>query len=812
MDADLGRLVDALPGLMWTATPDGGAEILGRGWLEYAGVKAEDAPQPGWQQAIHPDDAPSLLAKWSAILKSGRAGEMTARLRRFDGAYRWFLLRASPMTDDLGNVVRWCGINIDIEDRVQAEEAVHERDRHFRSIFDGLPALVTLTSPTGALELANRHVLDFYGVSLDALRSQEAGASFHPDDLPSAAAAWARVQATGAPYDLEARKRRADGVHRWMRLQGFPLHDSRGEVVNWYFLQTDINDAKQAEQKLAAEKSLLEMVARGVPLQEVMEALCRQVEALAPGSYCSILLVNPDGETFSVGAGPSLPGSYNAVLHGKTIDPSYGPCSLAVAIRAPVITADLAKDPRWASSIWPALMAEYGLRSCWSMPIFSMGQEVLGIFAIYRREPNGPTADEQELIDRFAKLAGISIERAQADAALQAGEAEIRQAHSFLAEAQRLSQTGSFIWDVAADDHDWSRELRRIFEFDPAVKVTTPMILGGIHPEDMPAVEALMGAAAQGGDAFDLVFRMTTASGARKHVRVVGHRIEEITDRPVFIGALQDVTRSKLAEEALDRARAELAHVTRAMTLSALTASIAHEVNQPLAGIITNASTCLRLLAADPLNLDGARAAAQRIIRDGNRASEVIQRLRALFTRQHAEVTPVDLNEAAGEVVSLSLSELQRKGVLARTDFAQDLPPVHGDKVQLQQVVLNLVLNGADAMSAIYDRPRDLLITTRCDDGRVRLSVRDAGVGVDPNALEKLFDAFFTTKTDGMGIGLSISRSIIESHEGRLWAAANDGPGATFSFTLPAIFSTQTAETSALGPYMAGVRPVVRQA
>lgn len=233
-----------------------------------------------------------------------------------------------------------------------------------------------------------------------------------------------------------------------------------------------------------------------------------------------------------------------------------------------------------------------------------------------------------------------------------------------------------------------------------------------------------------------------------------------------------------------------LAQIT---ALSALAASIAHEVNQPLSGIITNASTCLRMLAADPPNLAGARATAQRTLRDGNRASEVIMRLRALFARKQPRTEPVDLNDAAREVLALSTSELQQDHVILRTDFAVGLPIVTGDRVQLQQVILNLILNAADSMREIEDRPRQLLITTsREDTNGVRLSVCDSGVGIDPRSVAKLFDAFYTTKSHGMGMGLSISRSIIERHEGRLWATANDGPGATFSFSIPADYTVDS--------------------
>jgi signal transduction histidine kinase len=192
------------------------------------------------------------------------------------------------------------------------------------------------------------------------------------------------------------------------------------------------------------------------------------------------------------------------------------------------------------------------------------------------------------------------------------------------------------------------------------------------------------------------------------------------------------------------------------------------------------------MLAADPPNVDGARETARRTIRDGNRAADVITRLRALFSKNNATTESVDLNEATREVIALSSSELQRSRVILRPELADDLPPVTGDRVQLQQVILNLVLNASDAMSGVYDRPRRLEIRTERDEGdRVRLTVQDAGVGLEPQGADKLFEAFYTTKSGGMGIGLFVSRSIIESHHGRLWAAPNDGPGATFSFSLP---------------------------
>lgn len=372
-----------------------------------------------------------------------------------------------------------------------------------------------------------------------------------------------------------------------------------------------------------------------------------------------------------------------------------------------------------------------------------------------------------------------------AEDALETQAAELRRAHAHLTEAQRLSKTGSFEWDVRADTHHWSGEVRRIYGFPEGVPVTMGMIFTGIHPEDQPHVERMVRGAAEGRD-FDIVFRVVTPDGEIRYANIVGHRMKDYPDRPVFAGAFQDITSAKLAEERLDRARRELAHVSRLTALSTLTASIAHEVNQPLAGIVANASTCLRLLASDPPNIEGARVPAQRMIRDANRASEVIKRLRALFARRPPASEPLDLNDAAREVLALASVELESAQVRVRTELAADLPGVVGDRVQLQQVILNLVLNAADSLGAVSGRRRALEISTeRGEDGEVQLGVRDNGVGASDEGFTRFFDAFYTTKPEGMGVGLSISRSIIEAHGGRIWASPNEGPGLSFSFSLP---------------------------
>lgn len=365
-------------------------------------------------------------------------------------------------------------------------------------------------------------------------------------------------------------------------------------------------------------------------------------------------------------------------------------------------------------------------------------------------------------------------------------EQRLRRSETFLAEAQRLSSTGSFAWHVETDEITWSEQLYRIFELDSDVPVTLELIASRIYPEDVALFYDVIGRARAAGADFDIEHRLQMPDQSVKYVHVTAHGIVDKAGRFEYIGAAQDVTQRRLADDALGKVRSELAHVARVSSLGVFAASIAHELNQPLAGIITNANTCRRMLAADPPDLDGARETARRTLRDGNRASEVIARLRALFGRKDTTRESVDLNEATQEVIALSLSELQRNRVTVRTELAADLPRVVGDRVQLQQVILNLLLNASDAMAGVDDRARLLVVHTERDGANhVCLHVRDTGIGLDPDRVTDVFEPFYTTKLGGMGIGLSISRSIVESHQGRLWAASNDGPGASFSLSIP---------------------------
>jgi PAS domain S-box-containing protein len=757
MGYELSRLVDALPGLVWTTTADGATEFLNERWRQYTGSDRKRLGPKGWRSAIHPDDLPAAKACWKECLASGKAREIEARLRRFDGEYRWFQINSAPVTDDQGVVVGWCGINTDIEDRVQAEAAVREQKRRFERVVDGLPVIAALSDPDGKMIFCNRLMIEYRGETLEDIQAQPPLSAFHPDDRPGMLAARAEAMRTGQPMDREGRLRRHDGVYLWHRYMTFPLRDPAGEIEVWYCIVLETEGVKRAEAKLAAEKEAL----------RISEAeLRRSYELLSEGerlSRTSTFLwdVEPDVHNWSQEA-------YRIWEF---------PPGTKITMQLILSTLHPEDLPRAEALIGGAIAGAPGFDFHFRIRTASGALKHLRV--VGRRA--------EEIPDRPVFIGAL---RDVTDSKLV--EDALRESNRYLSEAQALSRTGSFTWDMTRDEHSWSDELYCIWQIDPGTKLTRDLVFATIHPEDLPEVEAVLRRTAEGGD-FDISFRILTPSGEVRHLHTVAHRLAEIQDRVVYLGAAQNVTEAKLAEEALkasedalNRARSDLAHAARVMALNTLTASIAHEVSQPLAGIITNTGTGLRMLDADPPNIDGARVTMSRALRDGNRASEVIRNLRGMFARKDPTIEPVDLNDAAREVLALSAAEMQRRRVALNMEFATDLPDVRGDRVQLQQVILNLVLNAADAMNTVDDRPRDLCVQTLlAPSGEVQLSVRDAGVGLDASAAERLFDAFYTTKSDGMGVGLAISRSIIEAHKGRLWAQPNDGPGATFSFSIP---------------------------
>ena len=619
----------------------------------------------------------------------------------------------------------------------QAEETLRANELNFRLTVDNIPGMVHTMTAAGGVEFVNHQILEYFGKTLDQLNDWHT--LIHPDDRSRVVEGWTHSVTTGEPYDAEHRVLAADGTYRWLHVRGLPLRDFSGNIVRWYNLLTDIDDRKRAEQELRRSET-------------------RKAAILDSALDC---IVTIDHQGCITEFNPAAERTF-----GHRRDEVLGQ-QLADVIVPPTLRARHRDGlARYLATGETRVLG----KRIEMTAVRADGREFPTELAITRIPLDGPPSFTGYLRD--------ITERKQA-------EEKLRRSEAFLVEAQLLSQVGSFSWQVATDEITWSEQLYRIFGIDRDAPVTFEVIGSRVHPEDLPAFQEQVARSRQDGSDVQLEIRLLMPDRAVKYIHVVAHCREDSGERE-YIGAVQDVTQRRHSEDVLAKARSELAHVARVTSLGVLTASIAHEVNQPLAGIMTNAGTCLRMLDADPPNLEGARETVRRTIRDGNRASDVMTRLRALFSKKEFSLESLDLNEATREVIALSLSDLRRHRVILQSELADDLPFVTGDRIQLQQVILNLLRNASDAMVDVHERPRMLLVKTERESGnRVRVTVRDVGVGLSPQNLDSLFDAFYTTKSGGMGIGLFVSRSIVERHEGRLWAEPNQGrAGATFAFSI----------------------------
>jgi PAS domain S-box-containing protein len=660
-----------------------------------------------------------------------------------------------------------------------------KNERDLQRVVDSIPAMAWSARADGTGNFFNRRYLDYVGLSAGQLEGWQWTSVVHPDDVDRVMACWEAFNAAGSGGEIEARLRRHDGVYRWFSFRSSASPGADGKIAQWYGVNIDIEDQKRTAIMLAGERRLLELVASSRPIRDVILALCEVIEEALPGCRCEIRTLDLSCTIYEHAIAPSLPRAFVESIPGTPLDGDRSPSGTAAIFKTQIISRDVETDLRWQGSAVRDQLLEIGLKSAWSAPISASDRRVLGTLCIYQPHPGEPRAEDRDIVGRAAHIASIAIERYRA-------EDELRRRAYLLATAERISQTGSFHWDMNKNKLVWSAEMYRIHEMDEAIEPRYPDVLSTVHPDDFDMIEGRTRQSFQGIGNPDDHYRILLPDGRVKYLKTAYQVIRHPDGRIESVGVAQDVTRQRVAEDALDQLRSELAHVTRVTSLGELAASIAHEVNQPLSGIITNASTCLRLLAADPPNIDGAVRTAQRSVRDANRASEVVRRLRSLYRKQDFTPEPFDLNEAAREVFAICAHDLQRRRIILSVGLDDALPHVNGDRIQLQQVILNLILNAADALGDIEGRPRQIGIRSFVPEpGRVQLEVSDTGVGIPAEDCDRIFEPFRTTKPNGMGIGLSVSRSIIDRHKGSLWAMASEGPGATIAFSLPAASDTE---------------------
>jgi len=575
---------------------------------------------------------------------------------------------------------------------------------------------------------------------------------------------------SGAIGRFQGSFRTPAGSMKWWDMVIMPIADASGAIVQILAVSRDVSAPWKAQAFQAGQHQVLEMIATGAPLAEVLTLLTHVVEDQCERQPCSVLLLDSDGVHVRLGAAPSLPEDYSSRLDGQPVGPGLGSCGTVMQLGRPVIVTDIASDSQW-EGLRDAALAN-GLRACWSTPILSTQKKVLGAFAMYCDTPRRPSCEELRLIETAADLAGAAIDHHRSQEALRRSEERSRAILRAIPDWMFvLSKEGVYL-DCHVNNPD-------------GLLVPPEVFLGKSMRDIMPASLA---------DGFTQSFERALASNEPERFEYsldLGQeeRYYEACivrcDNDKLLSIVRDITDRKRAELDAAAQRQELAHLNRVLILAEQSGALAHELSQPLAAILSNAQAARRLLDRVPLDLDDLRATLDDIIKSDKRAGVVIHRLRELLKKSNTVLQPLDVNEVAREALDLTHSDLLLRRVPIKTSLSAGLPPVLGDKVQLQQVILNLVLNACDAMSAVEPTERELTLTTVADDGCVQIAVADRGVGIPDGELDTVFDPFVTHREHGLGLGLAISRSIVLAHHGRILAENNADRGATFRCFLP---------------------------
>jgi PAS domain S-box-containing protein len=600
----------------------------------------------------------------------------------------------------------------------------------------------------------------------------------HPEDSDRINEAFRNAVRDKAEMVLDYRHVTADGTVAYLHMIGHPVLDKTGALVEYVGTLVDVTESRRAEQRLLAQYRVTRILAEAATLDEatpkILQAMC---ECLG-WDRGSLWRIDREAGVLRLAElwhAPSVVApQFDAATRMTTFRPGSGILGRVWASRAPIYIPDISQDPEVPHR--DAAERE-GLHAAFAFPIL-LGSEVLGVMGFLSRNVWRP---DQELLDMMATLGSQIGQFTKRTAAVD--ELQLR--------VSMLQNIPVAAWSVTPDGtpdivnqlwHEYTGQTPEYVNSHPEAW------MGTLHPEDRERASQSYWDGIRSGRGFTMEARFLRACDEtyRWHLNcaVPVHDAEGNILR--FVGTSTDVHDWRQVQEALRNTQTEFAHMTRVMTMGELTASIAHEVNQPLGAIVTSAAAGTRWLAAKPPQMDKARRALERIANDGKRAAEVIRRIRALMKRQAPRKEWLDINEAILEVMALAQYQLRRSEILVETRLGHDLPLVRCDRVQLQQVLLNLIINATEAMNAIKDRPRELTIVSASDGpDAISVEVRDSGTGLDPEHAPHLFEPFYTTKAEGLGIGLSISRSILEAHGGRLSAAANAPHGTVFSFSLP---------------------------
>ncbi|MCF3935357.1 PAS domain-containing protein [Acuticoccus sp. M5D2P5] len=753
------RIIEAMPAHAWSADPGGRFTYVSPNTLDYLGAPVADlAPLPGsdefgWRRVVHPEDYGRVIEAWRHSLATGDPYDTEHRLRRHDGIYRWFRNAGLAERDREGRIVGWHGTTIDIDDQKRAEAALVEREREMSRLVDLVPSHLWRLAPDGEPIFFNRRMANFLGFDVGTMsnpgldRLDRLAAAVHPDDQAAFRRTLGWSLHAGEPFALRYRLRRADGAYHWMSSRAEPLTDEGGRIVQWYGLCLDIDDQVRAQDEARRrERELAQLV------------------DMVPGLLWRL---DPDGR-------PVFFSKRMVEYFGDDVEAFDLPGKAGVGASA---TAHVHPDdlPRVIETLDRCLTTGEG---------FALNHRLRRADGVYRwmSVRAEPLRDESGAITQWYGLCHDIDDQLRIEETLRERERALWQLVETLPAMIVCA-------DPAGEPVYRSERLRTYLGFgvetlDGAGETRLNRTLdAAIHPDDRAAVKEHYARCLATGEPYLRKHRLRRFDGEYRWVETRAAPMRgESGDIVQWNLICLDIDGEVRAREELRLAHDRLTRASHAASLAELSASIAHEVNQPLAAVVANSHACHRWLSAAPPNLERAKTTAERIIRDANAAADVVGRIRALF-RQSAEtrdlVAPADVITEARELMA---EEATRRRIRLLVEIATDVPPACVDRVQIQQVLVNLIRNGMDAVEAPKSE-RAIRIEARRMDDAIRIAVSDCGGGI--LSPEKIFEPFFTTKDQGMGMGLAICRSIVEAHGGRLWAEANAPRGATFVFTLP---------------------------
>jgi PAS domain S-box-containing protein len=630
----------------------------------------------------------------------------------------------------------------------RAEEALRESEYKLRQIIESAgPGMLWVTGPDGEVTRVNQRTLDFTGArSVEDLLNLGWKEFLHPEDFPKTADAFFHAIQTGESYENLQRVRRVDGEYRWHHVRAEPLRDREGRIIEWYGLSVDIDEGKKIEERLRRSEAYL--------------AEAQRLTHTATVAYNATEILYFSDEAFRLFGFDPLQGLPSREAVWRRIHPDD------VNTVNEKIEYALREKRRFQNEF--RLKLPDGI-------VKHVDADILPVFSA-----------TGELVEIIATAVDVT-ERKRAEDTLRRGEA-------WLSQAQRLSHTGTWVLDGTTRRFlYWSDESYRIWGFDPLQSLPSrDDMWGRIHPDDQERLwKEVQEALREQRDFFE-EFRILLPDGTVKYLEANTHH--EFSPLGVLLEVVctnVDVTERKRAQDEREQLRqleADLAHINRVSTMGELAASLSHEILHPIATARNNARAGMRFLEMNPPNLDEAREALGCVVRDADRAKDIVGRIRNQIKRAPPRKMRFGFNEAVNEVIVMVQSAIAKNGISFSTRLMDGLVPVQGDRVQLQQVLVNLILNAVEAMSSIEDGTRELSIRTeQSQTGGILVAVHDSGPGVDPVNLERVFEPFYTTKTSGIGMGLSICQTIINGHGGRLWMSANEPRGAVFQFTLPAV-------------------------